>query len=391
MGRSVRPRVPGVDLLRGFVMVLMALDHSRDFFTSVSYYPLDLQYTFPALFVTRWITHLCAPTFVFLAGTGAFLATTRGKTTRELSRYLLTRGLWLVLLELTVVHWSWSFEVSLHSYGIQVIWVIGWSMVVLAGLVWLPAWAILTFGLVVIGLHNTLDGVKPESFGPWSGLWRVLHTGGVMHPLPGVMMGVGYPLVPWIAVMAVGYSIGPVLLRDSTDQKKWLLGMGAALTILFVVVRAINLYGDPKPWSPQKSMLFTIFSFVDCQKYPPSLCFLLMTLGPALLLLAMFDGVTSPLLKPMLVFGRVPLFFYLLHLPLIHGLSLAADAVFTHGHLVNTTFSPEDAGVVEPAHVGLGLIGVYVMWVFVLALLYPACRWFAEVKRTRHEHWLSYL
>ncbi len=390
-GTGLRPRLQGVDLLRGLVMVLMALDHSRDFFTGVSYYPLDLKQTFPALFVTRWITHLCAPTFVFLAGTGAFLASTRGKTTRELSRYLLTRGLWLVLLELTIVHWSWSFEVSFRTYGIQVIWVIGWSMVVLAGLVWLPGWAVLAFGLVMIALHNTLDGVTPGSFGAWSGLWRVLHTGGVMHPVPSVMMGVGYPLVPWMGVMAAGYAIGPVLLREPAPRRQWLLRMGAALAVLFVVIRASNLYGDPKPWSPQKNLLFTAFSFVDCEKYPPSLCFLLMTLGPALLLLACFDGLESPLLKPMLVFGRVPLFFYLLHLPLIHGLSVAADFVFARRPFVSTGFSPEDAGVVEPAHVGLRLIGVYVLWLVVLAVLYPACRWFAEVKRTRRKALLSYL
>ncbi len=359
-------------------MVLMALDHTRDFFSNVSFPPLDLQHTYPALFVTRWITHLCAPAFLFLAGAGAFLSTTRGKTTRELSWFLLTRGLWLILLELTYLNWfAWSFHIHFHSFGLQVIWAIGCSMIVLAGLVWLPRWAILAFGVALIALHNTLDGVQPESFGAWAAVWRVLHVPGEFGLASGVRVGIGYPLVPWAGVMMVGFAAGPLLLREANARRRGLLVWGAALTLLFVVIRAVNLYGDPIPWQPQKNALFTVFSFVNCNKYPPSLCFLLMTLGPGLLLLALFDRVTPAALKPLLVFGRVPLFFYLLHLPLIQAIALAINYVRFGSH--------------PPAHPGFGLAGVYLFWIAILVLLFPVCRWFAELKRRNPQRrWLSY-
>lgn len=373
-GPAGRPRLESVDLLRGSVIVLMALDHTRDFFSNSPFNPLDLDHTSPALFLTRWITHFCAPVFVFLAGTGAFLAGNRGKSTAELSRFLFTRGLWLVLLELTWVNWlGWQFHFNLHYFGIQVIWAIGWSMVVLAGLVWLPRWAVLGFAIAAIALHNSLDGLDPETFGAWSGLWRILHAPGDVPIARGVSLGVGYPLIPWAGVMAAGYAIGPWLLRDAVARRKSLLVLGVSLTALFIVVRAMNLYGDPKPWTPQRNALFTLFSFLKCEKYPPSLCYLLMTLGPALILLALFDLGTPAVLKPVLVFGRVPLFFYLLHLPLLHGLSL----------LVRPMNAPQGTG--------LGLAGVYGVWILVVALLYPACNAFAEFKRRRRDAWLSYL
>ena len=371
-GLSLRPRLESVDLLRGLVMVLMALDHTRDFFTNVPFNPLDLQQTSPALFLTRWITHFCAPVFVFLAGAGAFLSTTRGKTTSELSWFLFTRGLWLVLLELTYVNWfGWTFGISFHWFGMQVIWAIGWSMVVLAGLVWLSRPAILAFGLGMIVLHNALDVVRPESFGAWAGLWRVLHAPGVFEVAPGVKCGVGYPLIPWTGVMAAGYAFGPLLLREAAIKRRWLLALALSFTALFIIVRSTNLYGDPGPWARQPTWLFTVFSFLNCEKYPPSLCFLLMTLGPALLLTA-FDRRTPVLFKPLLVFGRVPLFFYLLHLPLTHGLSLLARHIQA------------------PPDTGFGLAGVFLFWILIVGLLYPVCRWFAEFKRTHRSAWLSY-
>jgi uncharacterized membrane protein len=354
-------------------MVLMALDHTRDFFTNVSYNPLDLTQTSPALFLTRWITHLCAPVFIFLAGTGAFLSEARGKTRRDLSVFLITRGLWLVLLELTYVNWfGWSFYIGFHWFGVQVIWVIGWAMVILAGLIWLPRWAILAIGLGMITLHNAFDSLKPESFGAWSGLWRILHVPEAVEIGPAVKLGVGYPLIPWTGVMTTGYAFGPLLMRDSTTKRKWLLVLGICSIALFVVLRSTNLYGDPHPWSSQKNILFTAFSFVNCQKYPPSLCYLLMTLGPALLLLAVFDRGTPKLLKPLLVFGRVPLFYYLLHLPLIHGLSI----------LVRHLNAPPEAG--------FGLMGVYLFWMAIVALLYLPCRWFSGFKARHRAAWLSY-
>ena len=396
VGPSVRTssRLDSVDLLRGFVMVLMALDHTRGFFSSVTFYPLDLDKTNVALFLTRWITHFCAPTFVFLAGTGAFLSTTRGKTTRELSWFLFTRGLWLVFLEVTVIRWSgWTFSFDWHSIGIGVIWAIGWSMVVLAALVYLPLWAITGFGLLMIVTHNALDGIDPTHLGAGEGLWRILHGGGTFQLAPGYNFGAGYPLIPWIGVMATGYGFGTLLLREPAQRRRWIFGLGAGLTLLFVLVRFSNVYGDPHRWETQKNLVFTLFSFVHCQKYPPSLCYLLMTLGPALMLLSMFDRGTPAVLKPLLVFGRVPLFYYLLHLPLIHTLALAVNLIrfgradWLYGHQPG----PNEPALVSPPDRGFDLPVVFLVWITVVVLLYPACRWFAEVKRRRQEAWLSYL
>ncbi len=388
------PRLESVDLLRGLVMVLMALDHTRDFFHEDLHHfqPLDLARTYPALFLTRWITHFCAPVFVFLAGTGAFLSTTRGRTTRDLSLFLLTRGLWLVFLELTWVKClGWAFHFDYHGIGLAVIWALGWSMVVLAGLVWLPRRFIALFGIVMIVAHNALDGLKPESCGAWEGLWRVLHAGGEFEIAPGWKIGAGYPLIPWIGVMAAGYGFGELLLAESGRRRKWLLRLGLGLTLAFVVVRSTNFYGNPTPWQPQVTGLFTLFSFLDCHKYPPSLSYLLMTLGPALIALALFDRGTPRVLRPLLVFGRVPLFYYLLHLPLIHGLAVVANSLY-HGR-ADWLYGTQPAGALEPAWGGrgFGLLAVYAFWLLAITLLYPACKWFAELKRRSRAKWLTYL
>jgi uncharacterized membrane protein len=384
----VRPRLDSVDLLRGLVMVLMALDHTRDYFTNVPFYPLDLDKTNVPLFVTRWITHFCAPVFVFLAGTGAFLSRTRGKTTGDLSRFLFTRGLWLVLLELTYVNWcGWSFNFTLHQFGGAVIWAIGWSMVVLSALVWLPVEAVTIFGLAMIALHNAFDGIKPESFGGLAWLWKILHAGGTIKFGGDYVFGAGYPLIPWIGVMAAGFGFGTILQREPAVRRAWIFRMGAAMTLGFVLLRFSNLYGDSTPWSPQKNFLFTIFSFVHCQKYPPSLCYLLMTLGPAFMLLARLDRSAPKLLAPFLIFGRVPLFYYLLHLPLIHGLAVLVN--FVRFGRADWMYGP-DPRAAPPPDAGFGLPVVYLAWISVVLVLYLPCRWFAELKRRRRDAWLSY-
>lgn len=381
-------RLESVDLLRGLVMVLMALDHTRDFFHAGAFAgedPLNPATTNVALYFTRWITHFCAPVFVFLAGTGAFLSTTRGKSKRELSWFLVTRGLWLVVLELTWVRWAgWTFAVNLHEHWGLVIWAIGWSMMVLAALVHLPLPAIAVFGVVMIAGHNALDAVKPADFGLLGWLWQVLHEGGSFNITSSVKFGAGYPLVPWMGVMAAGYSFGAVLLQPERRRNLFLLG--SALTVLFVLVRGLNVYGDPKPWTEQHSSLQTLFSFLDCRKYPPSLCYLLMTLGPVLLVLVLFDGGVPRALRPLLVFGRVPLFYYLLHLPLIHGL-----AVVTHVIVVGRAYwLYGNHPAKPPPEAGFSLGWVYVAWIAAMLLLYPACRWFAELKRRSKAKWLSY-
>jgi uncharacterized membrane protein len=384
-------RLESVDVLRGLVMVLMALDHTRDFFHNGIYQgvdPLDLGKTTLPLYFTRWITHFCAPVFIFLAGTGAFLSTTRGKSKRELSWFLLTRGLWLVLLELTWIRWAgWSFAINLHEHWGIVIWAIGWSMVVLAALVHLPTWAITAFGLVMIATHNAFDGVKPESWGSLAWLWRVLHAGGQFPIAPGYTFGAGYPLIPWMGVMAAGYGFGAVLQREPERRRRWLARVGVNLIVVFFLLRFSNLYGDAKLWTSQPTGLKTLLSMLDCTKYPPSLCYLLMTLGPALLVLALLDRGTPWFLKPALVFGRVPLFYYLLHLPLIHGLAVAVNLIrFGHADWLYGL-----APAKPPPDAGFGLPVVYLAWLFVVVLLYPACRWFADLKSRRREAWLSYL
>ena len=368
-------------------MVVMALDHTRGFFSNVTFYPLDLDKTNVPLFLTRWITHYCAPVFVFLAGAGAFLASRRGKTKPELSWFLFSRGLWLVLLEITIIRWfGWAFSFDMHFIGIGVIWAIGWSMIVLSALIFLPIWAVAAFGVLMISIHNAFDGVTMESWGGWQNVWKILHVSNSFDLAPGYKFGTGYPLIPWIGVMAAGYGFGAWLVRDTKQRQTWTLRLGVVLTVLFVLVRGSNLYGDLHPWSPQKSGVFTVFSFLHCHKYPPSLCYLLMTLGPALILLSFFEGGTPRLLQPLVTFGRVPLFYYVLHLPLIHSLALImAFTKYGHAEWLYGT-SPES----RPADYGYDLPVVYFFWIVAVLILYPACRRFAEVKRRRREAWLSY-
>ncbi len=385
-------RLDAIDLLRGIVMVLMALDHTRDFFsnTVTLFDPTDLTKTNSALFLTRWVTHFCAPVFFFLAGTGAFLSTLRGKTRNELARFLLTRGLWLVVLELTVIRClGWQFNFDYHWMFGLVIWALGWSMVALAGLIFLPPRALAIFCLAMIFGHNLLDKIRPESLGVLSGTWKILHVPGSLEPLPGVHFDILYPLIPWIGVMAAGYVFGQLLLREPQHRQKLLLRLGAALTLSFVLLRAVNVYGDASPWAVQKNWWFTVFSFLNCTKYPPSLLYLLMTLGPALMALAWLDKTSGKWRQLFLIIGRVPLFYYLLHLPLIH-LTAVIFSWVRYGHPDKSLFeNPPSPSV--PGDFGYGLPVVYLVWIGVVVLLYPACRWFADLKKRRQEAWLSYL
>ncbi len=385
------PRLDSVDLLRGLVMIVMALDHTRDFFHSSAIHgisPLDLARTTPWIFFTRWITHFCAPTFMFLAGTGAFLSIMRGKSKRELSWFLVTRGAWLIFLELTLLMWfGWSFAIHPTEYTFATLWALGWSMIVLAGLIHLPLWVITTFGLTLILGHNALDGIKPESWGAWAPLWKVLHAGGAFTVAGEIQFFAFYPLIPWIGVMAAGYSFGAIYQWDPARRRTWLLRLGAVLTLGFVLLRWSNLYGNPTLWAAQKNGGFTVLSFLNCAKYPPSLLYLLMTLGPGLILLAWFERGTPPWLKPALVFGRVPMFYYLLHIPLIHGLAVLMNWLrFGGGNF--TSVRIHDA---PPPDAGVGLVGVYAVWLAVVCGVYPLCRWFADLKRRRRDTvWLSY-
>jgi uncharacterized membrane protein len=368
-------------------MVLMALDHVRDHLHLGAFFrdPTDLATTTAPIFLTRWVTHFCAPMFVFLAGTGAFLSGARGRSKAGLSRFLLTRGLWLIVLELTVIHVLWMMSWRIEDLFVQVIWALGWSLVVLAALVHLPLAAIAVFGWGMVALHNLTDAVRPESLGPLGGLWTVLHVQGGVTWGNGWTLGIVYPLVPWIGVMAAGYAFGAWLPRPAEERRRRVMVLGLALTAGFVALRALNVYGDPRAWAAQSDSAFTALSFLNTQKYPPSLLFLLMTIGPSLILLAFVDRGLPRGLGWIVVFGRVPMFFYLAHLLLIDVITVGA-AIARFGPR-----TPEMFRSGPPPDWGWGLPVTYAGWAAVIVLLYPACRWYADVKARSRSRWLSYL
>ena len=380
-----RWRIDSIDLLRGVIMLLMALDHTRDFFGPGG---MDVRNVAdPGLFLTRWITHFCAPLFIFLAGTSACLYGTRDRTVGEVSRFLLTRGLWLIVIEFTVVRLGWTFSVDLEFFAAQVIWALGACMVALAGLVYLPRWAIAAVALAMIGGHNLLDGIRAEQLGAASWLWTILHERGLLQLGTDTKLYVLYPLVPWIGVMAAGYALGPVFKLAPAARRRWLLGLGAFTSAGFIVLRALNVYGDPAPWVAQDNGLATLLSFLNCEKYPPSLLYLAMTLGPGLLLLAAFEHARGWLADAITTYGRVPFFYYVLHIFVIHALAVAF-AWLTVGHAAWLFGGPP---IAKPPNYGLSLPGVYLVWLLVILVLYPACRWFSSIKQRRREWWWSYL
>ncbi len=426
--KPIKGRIDSIDLLRGIVMVIMMLDHTRDFIhrdVLQGFDPTDLSRTNVILFFTRWITHFCAPVFVFLAGTSAYLQFARGKSKRELARFLVTRGLWLIVLEFTVIRIAVSFSVDYTFLGgLQVIWVLGVSMIVLAALIHLPLRIVGAFGVGMIALHNLLDGIKVQS---WRGpqdpvprlgakLWILLHQAFEAFPVlgffPSPVVFVIYPLIPWVGVMAAGYAFGVVYQWDAQRRRRLLFIMGSAASALFVVLRLANIYGDPARWSKQNTAAFTLLSFLNTTKYPPSLLFLLMTLGPALLLLAWFESGSAPtgiestnvslgsrasrphsllgrLRNALVTFGRVPLFFYILQWFTAHFMSVILHLLA--GKPVRWMFDSQTFITGPPPGVGFSLAVVYVCWIAGVLLLYPLCKWFAGVKARRRDWWLSYL
>lgn len=405
-----RPRVDSVDLLRGLVMVIMLLDHTRDFVHSEvwKYDPTDMSRTYPALFFTRWMTHYCAPIFVFLAGTGSYFQLARGKSKPALSKFLVTRGLWLILLEFTVVRFAafWEFNITQFLGVAQVIWVLGVSMIVLAALIHLPLKVVAWFGIAMILVHNAFDGVTvaqwqgpgtpvPDALGQ---LWIVLHQSAAFPPFgfPGPVIFILYPLIPWIGVMAAGYAFGRIYDWPEEQRRTWLLRWGAAVAIGFVLLRLSNLYGNPGDWSAQKSAAMTVVSFFNVQKYPPSLLFLMMTLGPAMIALSLWDRFNAPgnenrnpFSRLLITYGKVPLFFYLLQWPTAHGAGLLL--AFVTGKNTSMFFATPGPGNPVPPDAGFTLPVVYATWIVGVLLLYPICRWYAGVKARRRDWWLSYL
>jgi uncharacterized membrane protein len=386
-----RVRIESVDLVRGIIMIVMALDHTRDFFGVPGDSPTDLSKASAALFFTRWITDICAPVFFLLTGTGSSLSLRR-RSRSELSRFLFRRGLWLIFLEGVILRCLvMQFNFDYHVTPLVVIWALGWAMITLSVLTYLPKSVIAAFGLIVIAVHNLFDPIQAASFGAFAPLWNILHVPGFLINNPQHQVFVVYPLIPWIGVTAVGYALGQIYNWPAERRRAWLLRLGIGTSTGFLLLRTINIYGDPVRWTLQKSPLFTALSFLNTNKYPPSLLFLLMTLGPALLMLWAFDGRTPQLLRPALIFGKVPLFFYAIHFLLIHLLAVAL--CFARYGQVHWMFESNDMSQypqTSPPGWGFGLPVTYLIWILVVAALYPLSLWFARLKQRRSDRWLSY-
>jgi uncharacterized membrane protein len=384
-------RVDAVDVLRGAVMVLMVLDHTRDYFGNASVDPTDLSTASPALFLTRWVTHFCAPVFAFLAGAGAFLAGARGRSRGSLAAFLASRGLWLIFLELTVVRLGLFFDPIAAPVLLAVLWSIGASFVALAALVFLPSRVVGVLGVLLIatpGLMGFASGAdNPAALQAPSAL--LLRPG--LLPLPwDITVIVIYPLVPWLGVVAVGYGFGEVIQLEPMRRRRVMWCTGLVMICAFVLLRLWGVHGDPRPWTTQATPLLTGLSFINCTKQPPSLLFVLMTLGPAIAALAVIDhvGVHGPIGRALVTIGRVPLFYYLLQWYVIHGLAVLLGLV--RGLPVAWQFSPA-ALAPPPEGWALGLLSIYAAWAVVFVVLYIPCRWFAGVKARHLGGWLSYL
>jgi uncharacterized membrane protein len=398
---DARPRrIDSVDLLRGLVMVLMLLDHTREYVhrDAPFFDAANLQRTTVALFFTRWVTHFCAPVFVLLAGTGVALQRLRGKSVTELTRFLVTRGLWLILLELTIVRLGIGFTFDYGAFPgmLQVIWAIGVAMIVLAAFLRAPTGVALGTGAAIVLLHDLLDGVLVTGpapgapvTDPLSAAWMVLHQPGFIA-VWGAPMLVAYPLLPWLGVMLLGYALGQVYGWPAERRQRFLARTGPAMLVAYVVLRAGHLYGDPRPWAVQeRGPVFTALSFIDITKYPPSLEFVLLTLGPALVFLAWLERTPRRAIGRVLVtYGRVPLFFYLIQWFVAHGIGLGLSLLA--GKPTSHLFGLPGTVPAAPG-AGFGLGVTYAAWATGLLLTYPLCRWFAGVKRRHDVWWLSYL
>lgn len=385
VARSAAPRVQAIDVVRGLVMVVMALDHVRELWSPTPVRPEDVAHASALLFFTRWITHFCAPTFVFLSGASVYLYQQKQPGRAPVSRFLLTRGLWLVALELVVVNFllQWGYNLLL----LQVIWVIGWGLVLLAGLIWLPRWLLAGLALAIIAGHDLLPAVQPVTS---ANAARALLSNAPfvlpVAPLPPLL--VAYSLGPWLGVMLAGYAVGPWFRLPLAQRTRWLRGAGAGLLVLFGGLRATNWYGDPAPWSGQpRGPLYGLLSFLNVTKYPPSLLFVCLTLGVALLLLSGAEGATSRPSRWLRTFGQVPFFYYLLHLALISGGAWVWTAL-AFGHPFNFSFAPPQDW---PAAYQPSLLRAYAGWLAVVGLLYAPCRWYQRFKQQHTYWWLSYL
>lgn len=396
-----RQRIQSIDVLRGVVMVIMAIDHVRDFFykapvatgASVATNPTDLATTTPALFFTRWITHFCAPIFVFLAGTSIFLMSQK-KSKPELSIFLITRGLWLVLVEVVLITFSWTFNPFYNVIILQVIWALGVSMIIMGLLVRLPMSVLVVIGLAIVFGHNLLN-YSSINHGLKGGLLADLlyFTNFSAYNLDNThVLMIVYAFVPWTGVMTLGYCIGKLFSAefDPVKRRKILFQLGFGLWAIFLILRFVNNYGDPVPWSRQpRGDVFTFLSFINVNKYPPSLDFLCVTIGGGLIALAFLERAKAPILDFFRVYGRVPMFYYILHLYLIHLIGVIV--FFAQGFSADQIATANNPFFFRPSAFGFGLLGVYIVWIIVVLALYPLCKKYDRYKSTHRNWWLSYL
>lgn len=397
-------RLDSIDFLRSLVMIIMLLDHTREFVHNDAFLfnPTDLSKTNAALFFTRWITHLCAPTFVFLSGTSIYLQMMRGKSRAELAKFLLTRGLWLIFLEFTIIRFAIIFNLDYGFAGLaEVIWIFGVSMIALAGLIFLPVRVVGIIGVLMIALHNLLDGINvPPAVSiagtpapdVWQTLWIFLHQPGFV-PLSGgaAKIFVAYPLIPWVGVMAAGFWLGSVYQWETARRRAFLLRLGGGLLALFVIVRALNFYGDPLPWTIQDTTVFTILSFINVTKYPVSLLFLLLTLGAALIILALAEkiSIANIFARVCITFGRVPLFYFILQMFVAHLFGVVLN--YAAGKPVDYLFASFPDSAQAPPGAGFDLWVVYAAWFGGLLILHPLCVWYGRIKQQRRGFPFSYL
>jgi uncharacterized membrane protein len=390
---QTKQRVQSIDILRGIVMLIMAIDHTRDFFhiTAFTDSPTNFDTTTPQLFFTRWITHFCAPAFVFLSGTSAFLAGQK-KSKKELSAFLIKRGLWLVFIEVTVMTLAFTFNPLYNLLIWQVIWAIGWSMVILGLLVRTSLKIIIALGFIIVFGHDIIDFIQIPKQGTESVLMNIFFTafGTRIQMNDTHFIFDLYAIIPWTGVMLLGYGFGIVYKQaDAIKRRKIILTLGFAVTIFFIVLRYINSYGDPSHWLIQKNGLFTFLSFLNASKYPPSLCYLSMTLGPALIVLSLTETVQNKFSKILCIYGRVPFFYYVLHFYLIH--IICVILFFATGHSSKDIVDLNTPFLFRPQHFGFSLPIVYLIWLFIIVVLYKPCKWFDNYRRTHHQWWLSYL
>lgn len=387
-------RIASIDILRGLVMVIMALDHARVYFYYESFFgePTNIETTTPVLFFTRFITHFCAPVFVFLAGTSAFLYGER-KSKALLFKFLFTRGVWLIFLEKVVNNLIWSFDITYSFTVLQIIWAIGVSMICLSVLIYLPKKIILCIGILLIAGHNFLDNIVLEGQSFQSIIWYILHQKQFLALTDTSAVFFMYPVIPWIGIMALGYLFGSLYQKDYdvTSRKKWLLRIGISCLVVFIVLRGINIYGDLTPWSIQDTATKTILSFFNVTKYPPSLLFLCITIGCAILFLLVIENINNKITHFFLVFGRVPLFYYFLHVFVIHVLAIVGILI-TGGHWQDMILTAKSFMDGDLKTYGYSLITVYVIWLGVVIITYPLCKKYMLYKaKNKDKWWLSYL